>query len=196
MKKGKCVYKKNQDGSQGKKVGCTKGSVEDYLKALHANTDGETKKENKSMKIKKSELLALIKEEIMKEMYDDFMLDDEYDGQLPPEGVVDDHTREEMDQTNQIISMAYSLAGSGEAAKHLLQKCIGLIDNYEEARLSQYDDDEDDMMQERKLKEGFNPDDAAKIGAAMEQLAPLIGTMSLPVIIGLIYEKLKEMGAK
>ena len=67
MKKGKCVYKKNQDGSQGKKVGCTKGSVEDYLKALSANADGETKKENKSMKMKKSELLALIKEEIMAE---------------------------------------------------------------------------------------------------------------------------------
>ena len=67
MKKGKCVYKKNQDGSQGKKVGCTKGSVEDYLKALYANADGETKKENKSMKVKKSELLALIKEEIMAE---------------------------------------------------------------------------------------------------------------------------------
>ena len=104
------------------------------------------------MKMKKSELLALIKEEIVKEMYDDFMLDDEYDGQLPPEGVVDDDTREEMDQTNQIISMAYSLAGSGEAAKRLLQKCIGLIDNYEEARLSQFDDDDDDddddMLQE------------------------------------------------
>jgi hypothetical protein len=27
-------------------------------------------------------------------------------------------------------------------------------------------------------------------------MAPLIGVMSLPVLIGLIYEKLKEMGAK
>jgi hypothetical protein len=33
--KGKCVYKK--DG--GAKVGCTKGSVKDYLAALHANAD-------------------------------------------------------------------------------------------------------------------------------------------------------------
>lgn len=33
--KGKCVYKK--DG--GTKVGCTKGSVKDYLAALHANAD-------------------------------------------------------------------------------------------------------------------------------------------------------------
>tara|TARA_R100001163_G_C5012138_1_gene157681 strand:- start:449 stop:673 length:225 start_codon:yes stop_codon:yes gene_type:complete len=36
---GKCVYKKNKDGSRGKKVGCTKGSVKQYLKALYANTD-------------------------------------------------------------------------------------------------------------------------------------------------------------
>jgi hypothetical protein len=31
--KGKCIYKKNT----GKKVGCTKGSVKKYMKALHAN---------------------------------------------------------------------------------------------------------------------------------------------------------------
>lgn len=31
--KGKCVYKK----ATGKKVGCTKGSVKNYLSALHAN---------------------------------------------------------------------------------------------------------------------------------------------------------------
>tara|TARA_R100000234_G_scaffold18237_1_gene10135 strand:+ start:4165 stop:4389 length:225 start_codon:yes stop_codon:yes gene_type:complete len=36
---GKCVYKKNKDGSRGKKVGCTKGPVKQYLKALYANTD-------------------------------------------------------------------------------------------------------------------------------------------------------------
>ena len=31
--RGKCVYKKDT----GKKVGCTKGSVEKYTSALHAN---------------------------------------------------------------------------------------------------------------------------------------------------------------
>jgi hypothetical protein len=34
-KKGKCVYKKNTN----KKVGCTEGSVDDYMKALHANVN-------------------------------------------------------------------------------------------------------------------------------------------------------------
>ena len=37
--KGKCVYKKNKDGSAGEKVGCTDGPVDDYLAALYANTD-------------------------------------------------------------------------------------------------------------------------------------------------------------
>ena len=37
--KGKCVYKKDT----GEKVGCTKGSVKDYLAALHANVDENMK---------------------------------------------------------------------------------------------------------------------------------------------------------
>jgi hypothetical protein len=36
---GKCVYKKKSDGSRGEKVGCTDGSVKDYLAALHTNVD-------------------------------------------------------------------------------------------------------------------------------------------------------------
>ena len=87
MKKGKCVYKKNQDGSQGKKVGCTEGSVDDYLKALYANVDDATKKESKTMKIKKSELFALIKEEIMSEMDGLTMMDDPYDDDAVPAGM-------------------------------------------------------------------------------------------------------------
>lgn len=156
--------------------------------------------------MKKLELLALIKEEIMKEMYDDydddFMLDDEYSGQLPPEGVVDADTRKEMEQTDQIISMAYSLAGSDEAAKRLLQKCIGLIDNYEEARLSQYDDD--DMMQEGILKEAIDPSDVATIMMAIKKLmtSPYTGPIFAAVVAGTpllaIYEKYKfgEMNKK
>ena len=37
--KGKCVYKKNKDGSAGEKVGCTEGPVDEYIAALYANTD-------------------------------------------------------------------------------------------------------------------------------------------------------------
>jgi hypothetical protein len=222
MKKGKCVYKKNQDGSQGKKVGCTKGSVEDYLKALHANTDGETKKENKSMKIKKSELLALIKEEIMKEApfgRGMTMMDDPYDDNEPQPASM--QSGGAMDQAFEYILtdveksldfpagalVNYLVTQNPEASPDAVgSMAVQVLETLgmnfpteqavEEYITREMDDIEDDMMQERKLKEGFNPDDAAKIAAAMEQLAPLIGTMSLPVIIGLIYEKLKEMGAK
>lgn len=34
---GKTVYHKNSDGSKGKKVGTTKGSVKKYMAALYAN---------------------------------------------------------------------------------------------------------------------------------------------------------------
>lgn len=37
MKSGKCVYKKNPDGTKGELVGCTKGSIKKYMAALHAN---------------------------------------------------------------------------------------------------------------------------------------------------------------
>lgn len=46
--KGKCVYKKDT----GKKVGCTNGSVDKYLAALHANVDeANTLKGGKSDKL-------------------------------------------------------------------------------------------------------------------------------------------------
>jgi len=49
-----CVYKK--DG--GAKVGCTKGSVQDYLAALYANTD-ESVTEANTLKGGKSDKLSL-----------------------------------------------------------------------------------------------------------------------------------------
>lgn len=65
--KGKCVYKKDT----GKKVGCTRGSVKKYLAALHANVDESsdktpTKSKN-IMKINKSRLIEIIKEEVEKD---------------------------------------------------------------------------------------------------------------------------------
>tara|TARA_Y100001973_G_C5195132_1_gene333699 strand:- start:837 stop:1475 length:639 start_codon:yes stop_codon:yes gene_type:complete len=56
-KKGKCVYKKDT----GKKVGCTAGPVDKYLAALHASD--ETKEEG-IVKIEKSRLKEIIKEEM------------------------------------------------------------------------------------------------------------------------------------
>lgn len=47
-RKNKCVYKKKQDGSRGEKVGCTKGSLDDYIAALQIHAEGKkTLKEQK-----------------------------------------------------------------------------------------------------------------------------------------------------
>lgn len=43
--KGKCVYKKTKEGKLGAKVGCTKGSVKQYLKALYASDPRAAKNE-------------------------------------------------------------------------------------------------------------------------------------------------------
>lgn len=50
MSVGKCVYKKNEDGKRGEKVGCTKGAVKDYLAALYAVEKNEAIKAAKEIK--------------------------------------------------------------------------------------------------------------------------------------------------
>ena len=197
MKKGKCVYKKNQDGSQGKKVGCTKGSVEDYLKALYANADGETKKENKSMKMKKSELLALIKEEIMAEA-EMFKMSDEdlrdFSQPDPPEyrqadeifNMVMEDLEKEVEYVLLDIIKEIMMERPGQKPQDMANEAFGkLMDRL--------------RAQERPhapLQEGMDAESVKIIADAVQKMAPLIGAMSLPVLIGLIYEQLKNMGAK
>ena len=57
------------------------------------------------------------------------------------------------------------------------------------------DDREEDLMQEG-IEGIMDPANQQLMMDAAEQLAPLVGVMSLPVLIGLLYEKLKAMGAK
>lgn len=47
---GKCVYKKNEDGKRGEKVGCTKGAIKDYLAALYASDKNEAKLAHQQIK--------------------------------------------------------------------------------------------------------------------------------------------------
>ena len=56
---GKCVYKKKKDGSKGKKVGCTKGSVKKYLGALYVHAD-----EGLDKNLSEEELKLIIREEL------------------------------------------------------------------------------------------------------------------------------------
>ena len=110
------------------------------------------------MKIKKSQLIELIKEEIMAEaemfkMSDDDLRD--FSVPDPPEYQASDKAFDKVNKDFQEIAV---------------------------------------MMQEGM--EGINPENMQLVADAIQKMAPLIGVMSLPVLIGLIYEQLKGMGAK
>lgn len=63
---GKCVYKQTKDGKKGAKVGCTKGDVKQYLKALYANDPRAAK--NELAEIVEAYGVGKKKEQLMAEM--------------------------------------------------------------------------------------------------------------------------------
>jgi hypothetical protein len=137
-----------------------------------APTEGAMKR--KTMKIKKSELLALIKEEIMSEMYDDPRMDDAYP---------------EVGEAQKIVDMIMDMSGGDKAAAmEMLKNAMGMLQG-------EMDVAAEPMMESPELA-SINRDNVELVGQVIAQMAPLIGTMSLPILIGMIYEKLKEMGAK
>ena len=161
------------------------------------------------MKIKKSQLIELIKEEIMAEaemfkMSDDDLRD--FSVPDPPEYQASDkafdkvnkdfqeiavmmqdereYQYELLDIIKEIITSSPELdpqAVAIQALPRLIQKL--------QADLNQYP-----MMQEGI--ENINAENMQIVADAIQKMAPLIGVMSLPVLIGLIYEQLKGMGAK
>lgn len=204
MKKGKCVYKKNQDGSQGKKVGCTEGPVDDYLKALYANVDDATKKENKTMKIKKSELLALIKEEIMDEMRGLTMMDDPYDDDAVPAGMEQggamDQVAKEIDhmitiQMDDVISMLSNYLVTSGASRDPRRAAAMGMEMLRDAGLAFPDQsalermiagDDGDMMEEGM--ENITPENIGIVFEALGKMAPMIGAMGVPAFIVMLKE--------
>jgi len=163
------------------------------------------------MKIKKSELLALIKEEIMNEMDGLTMMDDPRDDDAVPAGMEQggamDQVAQEMErmvttQMDDVISMLSNyLVTSGASSDPTRAASMGM-DMLEQAGFSPPDmaalermiAADDGIFQEGM--ENITPENIEIVGQAMAKMAPLIGTMSLPILIGMIYEKLKEMGAK
>ena len=204
MKKGKCVYKKNQDGSQGKKVGCTEGPVDDYLKALYANVDDATKKENKTMKIKKSELLALIKEEIMDEMRGLTMMDDPYDDDAVPAGMEQggamDQVAKEIDhmitiQMDDIVAMLSNYLVTSGASRDPSRAAAMGMEMLRDAGLAFPDQsalermiagDDGDMMEEGM--ENITPENIGIVFEALGKMAPMIGAMGVPAFIVMLKE--------
>ena len=161
------------------------------------------------MKIKKSQLIELIKEEIMAEA-EMFKMSPEdlrdFSQPDPPEYQAADkafdkvnkdfqeiavmmqdereYQYELLDIIKEIITSSPELdpqAVAIQALPRLIQKL--------QADLNQYP-----MMQEGI--ENINAENMQIVTDAIQKMAPLIGVMSLPVLIGLIYEQLKSMGAK
>ena len=161
------------------------------------------------MKIKKSQLIELIKEEIMAEA-EMFKMSPEdlrdFSQPDPPEYQAADkafdkvnkdfqeiavmmqdereYQYELLDIIKEIITSSPELdpqAVAIQALPRLIQKL--------QADLNQYP-----MMQEGI--ENINAENMQIVTDAIQKMAPLIGVMSLPVLIGLIYEQLRNMGAK
>jgi len=172
------------------------------------------------MKIKKSELLALIKEEIMKEApfgRGMTMMDDPYDDNEPQPASM--QTGGAMDQAFEYILtdveksldfpagalVNYLVTQNPEASPDAVgSMAVGILEQLgmnfpTESAVEGYinremDDREADMMQEGI--ENINAENMQVVADALQKMAPLIGVMSLPVLIGVIYEQLKSMGAK
>lgn len=167
------------------------------------------------MKIKKSELLALIKEEIMDEMRGLTMMDDPYDDDAVPAGMEKggamDQVAEQMEGTiissmDEAISMVSNHLVTTEDNRDARQLMMRGMDMLHDAGFREPSadalermisgDDEDDMGMMQEGIENINAENMQIVADALQKMAPLLGVMSLPVLIGLIYEQLKSMGAK
>ena len=223
------------------------------------------------MKIKKSELLALIKEEVMSEMDGLTMMDDPNDDDAIPAGMEHGGTMEQVAEMmenavltsmDHLISMVSNFLVTTQSDRHPRELMRTGMEILHEAGFREPDasvvekmiEDEMDsghydttyyadgegvapmptddlldiikdimmqdanmmpqdvakeamnvliqklrtnpMMEEAELQEGMDAESMQVVADAVQKMAPLLGAMSLPVLIGLIYEKLKEMGAK
>ena len=176
------------------------------------------------MKIKKSELLALIKEEIMKEAVFGrgmTMMDDPFDDNEPlpdsmqSDGAMDQAFRYVLTDIEKTLDFPagtlvnYLVTQNPEASPDAVGKMavqvletLGMnlprqsaVEQYISREMDEKElERDDDMMYEGM--EGINPENMQLVADALQKMAPMIGVMSLPVLIGLIYEQLKNMGAK
>ena len=152
------------------------------------------------MKIKKSQLLQLIKEEIMAEAEMFKMSDDDLrDFSVPdPQEYRDadevfnmvmvdlekDIEEDLLDIIKQII-----MERPGQKPQDMANEALGKLMDKMRGGGPAYAPMQEGM-------ENINAENMQLVADAIQKMAPLIGVMSLPVLIGLIYEQLKSMGAK
>ena len=124
------------------------------------------------MKIKKSELLALIKEEIMAEMYDDPRMDDAYP---------------EVREAQKIVEMIMGMSGGDKAAAmQMLMNAMGMLQG-------EMDVAAEPMMEEAELQEGItDPATQQLVIDVAAKLAPLVAGVGLPVLIKAVYDELRD----
>ena len=152
------------------------------------------------MKIKKSELLALIKEEIMAEaeMFKmspedlrDFSVPDpqEYRQADVIFNMVMEDLEKEVEEDLLDIIKEIIMQGRGQKPQDMANEAFGKL-----MVMMRSGGPPHGAMQEGI--ENINAENMQVVADALQKMAPLIGVMSLPVLIGLIYEQLKGMGAK
>ena len=118
------------------------------------------------MKIKKSELIALIKEEIMSEMYDDPRMDDAYP---------------EVGEAQKIVDMIMDMSGGDKAAAmEMLKNAMGMLQG------------EMDVAAEPMMENITDPATQQVLIDVAAKLAPLLTFVSLPVLIKALYDELRD----
>ena len=153
------------------------------------------------MKIKKSELLALIKEEIMAEAEMFNMSDEDLRDFSVPDpqeyrqadvifNMVMEDLEKEVEEDLLDIIKEIIMQGRGQKPQDMANEAFGRL-----MVMMKGGGPPHGAMQEG-IEGIADPGNQELIRQAMEQIAPLVGVMSLPVLIGLIYEQLKSMGAK
>jgi len=164
------------------------------------------------MKIKKSELLALIKEEIMSEMDGLTMMDDPRDDDAVPaemeQGGAMDQVAEQMEGTiissmDEAISMVSNHLVTTEGNRDTRQLMMRGMDMLHDAgfrepsadaleRMISGDDEGDmDMMQE-DIGAILDPEIQRIISEVAFKLLPLVSFVSIPVLIGALVEEVKK----
>jgi len=155
------------------------------------------------MKIKKSELLALIKEEIMDEMRGLTMMDDPYDDDAVPAGMEQggamDQVAQEMDrmittEMDDVISMLSNYLVTSGASRDPRRAAAMGMDMLRDAGLAFPDQSalermiagDDGMMQEGM--ENITPENIGIVFQAIGKMAPMIAAMGVPAFLAMLKE--------
>ena len=155
------------------------------------------------MKIKKSELLTLIKEEIMDEMRGLTMMDDPYDDDAVPAGMEQggamDQVAQEMDrmittEMDDVISMLSNYLVTSGASRDPRRAAAMGMDMLRDAGLAFPDQSalermiagDDGMMQEGM--ENITPENIGIVFEALGKMAPMIGAMGVPAFLAMLKE--------